>query len=316
MEDDGRTDLPPPTIVVELPDGRVLAADDVGDPAGAPVLYLHGSPDCRLARHPDDGVAASAGIRLLAVDRPGYGASDPLPPGAPAGVRAWADDVVVLLDRLGVGRCAIAAWSAGAPWAFGLAAALPDRITAVVTYGALAPYEALAGPTADPEAAAASASRADVAADVAAGMTVDELAEGFAAMLLPAPPIDLGFARDVVLEGYSPAARAEVESVPGLVDQLARSLAAAVDRPGQGVAGLAADLAVQFTAGLADGVLADVRCPVTLVHGEHDPIAGPAVGTWLAAHLPNAAGATVEVWPRGHQGLLVDWVRWLGLARP
>jgi pimeloyl-ACP methyl ester carboxylesterase len=56
-----------------------MAVDEVGDPAGAPVLYLHGTPDSRLARHPDDGLAAAAGVRLLAIDRPGYGGSSPLP---------------------------------------------------------------------------------------------------------------------------------------------------------------------------------------------------------------------------------------------
>ena len=35
---------------------RTLTLDDVGDPEGVPVLYLHGTPDSRLSRHPDDGV--------------------------------------------------------------------------------------------------------------------------------------------------------------------------------------------------------------------------------------------------------------------
>ena len=48
-----------------------LIVDDVGDPAGVPVVYLHGGGDSRLSRHPDDGIAAALGIRLLAVDRSG-----------------------------------------------------------------------------------------------------------------------------------------------------------------------------------------------------------------------------------------------------
>ena len=58
---------------ITLADGRTLGFDDVGDPAGVPVLYVHGTPDSRRARHPDDGVAAAAGVRLVAVDRPGFG---------------------------------------------------------------------------------------------------------------------------------------------------------------------------------------------------------------------------------------------------
>jgi pimeloyl-ACP methyl ester carboxylesterase len=67
---------------------------------------------------------------------------------------------------------------------------------------------------------------------------------------------------------------------------------------------------VQFEPGFA-GLLGDVRCPVVLVHGRHDTVAGPAVGDWLAGRLPVA---TVEVWDLGHQGLLVAWERWLTLA--
>jgi pimeloyl-ACP methyl ester carboxylesterase len=85
---------------VTLGDGRTLALDDVGDPAGVPVVYLHGTPDSRLARHPDDGVAAAMGVRLLAVDRPGYGGSSPGPGGtwSPDWPAAWAADVAVALD--------------------------------------------------------------------------------------------------------------------------------------------------------------------------------------------------------------------------
>jgi pimeloyl-ACP methyl ester carboxylesterase len=57
-------------------------------------------------------------------------------------------------------------------------------------------------------------------------------------------------------------------------------------------------------------VVEDVTCPVTLVHGEKDPIAGPGVGEWFARRLRTAE---VVVWPVGHQGLLTEWPRWLEL---
>lgn len=290
-----------PTTVVDLPGQRVIAADDVGDPGGVAVVYLHGSPDCRLARHPDDGIAASLGVRLIAVDRPGYGWSTPQPT---PDVLGWGGDVAMLLDELGIARCRVAAWSAGAPYALGLAAAMPERVERVVTYGCLAPLEAFD----DEDVAGDSPTRAPIAADVAAGTPIEEIAEAFAALLIPPPPVDLELARAVVLENYSRRARAEVELVPGMLEQMARSLAAAVGR--YGAAGGHADMAIQFRPGSAD-VLALVDAPVTLVHGEHDPVAGPAVGRWLARRL---ARARVEVWDRGHQGLLPEWERWLSLA--
>ena len=44
-------------------------------------VYVHGTPDSRRARHPDDDVTGRAGVRLIAVDRPGAGGSSPHPDG-------------------------------------------------------------------------------------------------------------------------------------------------------------------------------------------------------------------------------------------
>jgi pimeloyl-ACP methyl ester carboxylesterase len=294
--------LPEPTTTCRLPDGRLLAADDVGDPAGVPVVYLHGAPDCRLARHPDDAVAAASGVRLVALDRPGYGWSDPPAPD----VLTFGDDVGRLLDDLGVGTCSVAAWSAGAPWAFGTAVALGDRVRRVVTSGAVAPLEALR----EPAVAAASGARAAMASAVLDGeLTVDELVDELAMLLVPSPPPVLELAYDSVVESLGAAGVAALDEVPGALDVLAHSFAAAVERHGD--AGLRADIAVQVTPGL-DAVLADVACPVVLVHGDGDDVSRPPVGEWMAARLPDAG---VEVWDgAGHQALLVHWQRWLRLA--
>ena len=37
---------------------------------------LHGTPGCRLNRHPDNAKVAATGARVVTYDRPGYGASD------------------------------------------------------------------------------------------------------------------------------------------------------------------------------------------------------------------------------------------------
>jgi pimeloyl-ACP methyl ester carboxylesterase len=101
-----------------------LTADDVGDPAGTPVVYLHGGGDSRLSRHPDDGIAAGLGIRLLAVDRCG-------PPVAGRTLLGYAGELLALLDELDVGRFGVVGWSAGGPHALAVAAAAPDRVTRV-----------------------------------------------------------------------------------------------------------------------------------------------------------------------------------------
>ena len=295
--------LPEPTTTLELPDGRLLACDDVGAADGRAVVYLHGAPDCRLARHPDDGLAAAAGVRLLAVDRPGYGWSDPPAPD----LLTFGDELGLLLDALDVDRCTLAAWSAGTPWAIGAAAALgSERVERLVTYGAVAPFEALVGAG---DAAAASGDRAGLAAAVASrDTTPDELATEMAMLLVPSPPVPVELARDQVLESLGAPVAAELEAA-GLVEALAWSLAAAVDRHAD--AGLRCDVVVQFRPGV-EALLADVACPVVLVHGERDPIAGAAVGRWFAQRLD---AARVDVWGgAGHHGLLLGWERWLAVV--
>ena len=101
--------------------------DDVGDPAGAPVVYLHGGGDSRVSRHPDDSIAAGLGVRLLAVDRCG-------PAVGGRTLRSCAEDVVAALP---VDRFAVIGWSAGGPHALAVAAVAPERVTRVGLVGSM-----------------------------------------------------------------------------------------------------------------------------------------------------------------------------------
>ncbi len=62
---------------VKLPDGTMIGYAEAGDPAGPPVMYLHGSPSSRLeVGLPSIREAAEdLGLRVLAPDRPGMGLS-------------------------------------------------------------------------------------------------------------------------------------------------------------------------------------------------------------------------------------------------
>ena len=42
--------MPPSTYLLVLPDGRQVAYCDGGDPAGYPVIALHGTPGCGFSR--------------------------------------------------------------------------------------------------------------------------------------------------------------------------------------------------------------------------------------------------------------------------
>ena len=72
--------------VTKAPDGRTLTFAEWGDLAGVPVFALHGTPGCRLNRHPNAALVRSTGAWVISYDRPGYGGSDrPLTAPAHAG---------------------------------------------------------------------------------------------------------------------------------------------------------------------------------------------------------------------------------------
>lgn len=108
---------------------RALTFDDVGDPNGTPVVYLHGGGDSRLTRHPDDSIAAELGVRLLAVERSG-------PPERGRTLRRWAERVV---GGVPVERFAVVGWSAGGPHALAVAAVAQDRVTRVALVASMPP---------------------------------------------------------------------------------------------------------------------------------------------------------------------------------
>src|SRR5689334_19381476 len=95
-----------------LPDGRVLAWYEYGDPDGVPCVYTTGTPASGLMGELYDDAAREAGVRWISVDKPGYGASSFDPQRS---LRGYAADVRALLEHLGLDRVAAAGESGGGP---------------------------------------------------------------------------------------------------------------------------------------------------------------------------------------------------------
>jgi pimeloyl-ACP methyl ester carboxylesterase len=126
------------TRSVTLPDGRELAYEEYGDPAGAPVLSFHGGLSSRLDAAPAHQAALDLGVRLLSPDRPGIGRST-FQPGRR--LLDWPADVAALTDALGIDRFAVMGWSCGGPYAAVCGARMSDRITAVGLLSSAVPLE-------------------------------------------------------------------------------------------------------------------------------------------------------------------------------
>lgn len=126
---------------IQLRDGRNLQYAEYGDPRGQPVLYIHGILGCRYERLPDDAVTRQAGIRLITVDRPGFGLSDF---SAENGYLEFADDLLELLDHLNIKKVSILGLSVGAIYACAFAYKNPQRIKRIAMVSATPPFRSFA----------------------------------------------------------------------------------------------------------------------------------------------------------------------------
>jgi pimeloyl-ACP methyl ester carboxylesterase len=125
---------------IQTSDGRTLAYAQIGDPHGAPVFVLHGTPGSRLSgRHPDPSRVADAGLRVITYDRPGYGRSTRHP------ARAVVDcvaDIAAIADALGIQQFVVTGASGGGPHALAAAARLPKRVIRAECNVSAAPSDA------------------------------------------------------------------------------------------------------------------------------------------------------------------------------
>jgi pimeloyl-ACP methyl ester carboxylesterase len=125
-----------------------IGYEEWGDPAGAPVVLLHGFPD---DAHAWDGVApplAARGCRVLAPYLRGYGPTRFLDPGAPrmAQQAAIGQDLIDFLDALGIERAALGGYDWGGRAACITAILAPARVRALLTIGGYNVQNTIAAP--------------------------------------------------------------------------------------------------------------------------------------------------------------------------
>jgi len=116
----------------EVAGGRRIHAIEVGD--GTPLVLLHGSGPTALQFLPL--LERLTGVRAIAVDRPGFGLSDPIDRPSEDYRQAAVESVDLILDSLGLTETALLGNSAGGTWALWYALAHPDRVTRLVLLGA------------------------------------------------------------------------------------------------------------------------------------------------------------------------------------
>ena len=292
---------------VQTTDGRVLAVEEAGDPAGWPVLVHGGTPGSRLLYGPHARDAAERGLRLIGYDRPGYGGSSPRPGRTVADCAA---DVRAICADLGIDRLAMWGASGGGPHVLACAALLPDLVAAAASLASLAPFDAdgldyfdgMAPENVDDTVLFFSdeaAARAKTDRDRA------EILDEAPAAPAEAPGDDAG--DDEEAGGFGPplppADEAAVAS--GLGDFFATAMR---DGLAPGSEGWWEDNCLLRPWGFS---LSDITVPVLLLHGRQDTFVPFGHGQWLAAHIPGVKPLLLD--GDGHLSLLqnrVSEVHW------
>lgn len=271
------------TLVHVLVDGRRLGYAEYGAAEGRPVFYFHGFPGSRLEAVLADGAAARLGIRLLALDRPGYGRSDDLP-GRRLG--DWPADVAALADALELKRFGLLGVSGGAPFALACAAAFPERVKLLSLVCPL-------GPLGEPELTR------QLPWPLRSALAMSQRFPGFfrwlgGRLLRLACRYPEGFLRALLL-GASPVDRAIFQDV-GIFSAMVQSLREALSQKGRGVI---ADMAIYH--GAWGFPLPGLDLPVRLWHGSADRTVPRALVDHLAASLPHCRARLIP--DEGHFSL-------------
>lgn len=252
---------------VRLPDGRRLGFREYGPSTGVPILLFHGLPGSRLQCRPEFAVD---NLRLLMLERPGFGVSDPRPHRT---LTDWADDVAAFAGQIGLDRFAICGWSGGGPFALACAAAMPERVTAVAVVGSLAPLD-----------------DDSLLCDMLPGYRQLFLCAKHTPYALPLPVGLYG-----LISCYLPRWR-----LRALADELCeddRKLLLEPQRYEQMLADLHESLRQGFDAVRHELQLLSqpwgfdldaIRAPVSVIHGDQDRIVPAAMGRRLAAHIPGS----------------------------
>jgi pimeloyl-ACP methyl ester carboxylesterase len=248
---------------------------------------------------PDPEHTHASDVTLLALDRPGYGRSDPVAAGTWATVQSAADDIAAVLDGVGAGRVGVVGWSAGGRVAFALAARRPDLVGRLVVLATPAPDAEV--PWIDPEQRAELERLATLAPEDAHAELDARLGS-----LAPEDP----FSGDALWLLAAVTSDEPALGTPGVRDRLGEMLRAAF---AQGTSGLAADIA-GYCLQPWGFEPEEVEATTLLLYGSHDPLAGPEHGRWWRDRLPDAR---LEVVPdAGHLLVIPMWPRVLSHLVP
>jgi pimeloyl-ACP methyl ester carboxylesterase len=258
---------------IAVGDGRRIGFAEFGDPQGRAIFWLHGTPGARRQIPMEARIyAEQQNIRLIGVDRPGIGSSTPHRYDT---VVAFADDLRIIADTLGVDKMEVVGLSGGGPYTLGCAAAMPDRVVAAGVIGGVAPTVGSDGITGG--LMGTLGTRVAPLLQVA-GMPIGLVASAVIRMIRPvaSPAADL-YGRVSPEADRKLLARPEIKAM--FLDDLLNGSRKQLSAPFSDVVVFARDWGFQ---------LSDIKVPVRWWHGDADHIVPYAHGQHVVSRLADS----------------------------
>ena len=275
-----------------LADGRQISWAEYGSSDGRPLVMVHGTPGSRLQFRWMHGLAAAAGIRVIAPERPGYGASDRMLTGMTC--PAYADDLRQLLDRLELPTVTLCGVSGGGGFAVAAACAHPERFQRLILVSAGVPVPR--------------AGRRKMALPVRLLLFLARYAPGVTGRLLAAQlSADPDSAVSRAGKSFMPASDRRLIDAPEWRRRFDEDFREALK---QGPGAAVHDLALGTRPLGMD--LAYLTVETVLLHGTEDVNVPVGIARWVAAHVPS--GRLIEQPGAGHlfslerPQLILGWV--------
>jgi len=269
--------------ISDLGQGRQLSWQEYGKSTAYPVFYFHGLPGSSVEAESADVAAKELGIRIIAIDRFGYGESRSADG---FGFSKFSDALAQLANTLNLNTFSLLGFSGGVPYALACASKLSEQV----------------------ESIAIVASAADFSTSV-----MQEHYNPQSRPLFELAAKDMELARQQIMPlAQNPDAALQymlsniatddqrLFSQPQYHENYAKNINLALK---QGAQGLVCDLNQLGLPWPFD--IRTLRVPVSIWHGEEDPICGVAIADYLAQTIP---GAQLHRLPgKGHFFLFEHW---------
>ena len=273
---------------IQLYDGRTLGFLECGDPGGKPVFYFHGFPGSRVEVQFADKTALQKNIRMIGIDRPGYGVSGYKQNRT---ILDWPDDVTQLADKLGIDRFSVLGVSGGGPYAAACAYKLTHRLVSAGIVCGLGPIDA-------------SSALGGMLWINRLGLRIAARMPWLIKIIIQPVAILLRHRAETVV--YFLARRTEAADRLELKRPDIKAIMAATFKESMrsGPAGAARDVILYANPWGFD--LQHIRPKVYLWHGDKDAIVPVTMGRFLADTIPNCRASFYAV--EGHFSLLINFM--------